>query len=84
MASSNVASKLSALEGAPAQQRTEEYNKVLQGITSETENIENNLIAYFQAIIADNIGVINSRPLLSAFIEQYRQIPDNDVKTTVG
>ncbi|CAK4032571.1 COP9 signalosome complex subunit 4 [Lecanosticta acicola] len=84
MASSSVASRLSELEGAPTQQRAAEYNSVLQGIIAEAENSENNLIAYVQSTTSDSIGVINSRPLLSAFIEQYRQIPDNDVKISAG
>lgn len=85
MASSAVTSKLGQLEAtASTQQRTEEYDGVLQSIISEPANQAENLVAYAQSITSDNIGVINSRPLLSSFVERFRDIADNDVKIEAG
>ncbi|KAF2161802.1 hypothetical protein M409DRAFT_69600 [Zasmidium cellare ATCC 36951] len=85
MASSAVTSKLGQLEAtASTQQRTEEYAGVLQSIISEPSNQAENLVAFVQSITSDSVGVINSRPLLSLFVERFRDLADNDVKIEAG
>ena len=85
--SQDVVAKLQQLETAPATpQRAESYNSTLSEIiNSFTGNdLAANLVAYVQSILSDNIGVIASRPLLSSFVEQYRNLKDNDVKVEAG
>jgi COP9 signalosome complex subunit 4 len=86
-ASGDVVSKLQQLENSPpTTQRAEAYNSTLSEIinTFTGSDLAANLIAYVQSILSDNIGVIASRPLLSAFVEQYRGLKDNDVKVEAG
>lgn len=81
----SFSSELAALEaGSGANDRAAEYNSILQRVVASAENLESNLVRYVQSITSDNIGVIHSRPLLSAFIEQFRTIGDNDAKTEAG
>ena len=87
MASPEVTSQLSKLETTSnPQQRSDGYNAALQNVlTSFSGNdLSANLIAYVQSILSDSIGVIHSRPLLSAFVEQYKNVTDNDVKIEAG
>ncbi|KAK5131849.1 hypothetical protein LTR08_000516 [Meristemomyces frigidus] len=82
MASSAVISQLQQLESSSNAQA---YNALLTDITTTAGNtLPDDLVAYVRAVISDNIGVIHSRPLLSAFVEQYRQIADNASKITAG
>jgi COP9 signalosome complex subunit 4 len=85
--SGDVVSKLQQLETAPATpQRAEAYNSTLSEIINSFtgKDLAANLVAYVQSILSDNIGVIASRPLLSVFVEQYRNLKDNDVKVEAG
>lgn len=87
MASSEVTSRLTQLESTSnAQSRADGYNETLDTILSSFTNSElsANLVAYVQSILSDSIGVIHSRPLLSAFVEKYKSIEDNDVKIEAG
>nr|POF26096.1 cop9 signalosome complex subunit 4 [Quercus suber] len=86
MASPTFAKQLDELSRSTSSptQRAEAYNQLLASIISAPDNISNNLIAYAQSILGDNIGVIHSRPLLSSFIEQYRTVSDNDVRIESG
>lgn len=85
MASTEVTSQLGQLENAAnSQQRSEGYNKLLNSIVANNDNLSANLIAYVRSIISDSIGVIHSRPLLSAFVEQFKKLSDNDAQIEVG
>jgi COP9 signalosome complex subunit 4 len=86
-ASGDVVTKLQQLENSPpTAQRAEAYNSTLSEIIKSFSgsDLAANLVAYVQSILSDNIGVIASRPLLSAFVEQYRILQDNDVKVEAG
>lgn len=86
-ASDKVVTRLHDLELAPSNgQRAEGYNSTLSEIISAFSGSElaANLVAYVQSILSDSIGVIASRPLLSSFVEQFRNLEDNDVKIEAG
>lgn len=86
-ASSDVVSKLQQLEKAPpSPQRAEAFNGTLNDIINAFSGNELavNLVAYVTSILSEDIGVIASRPLLSTFVEQYRNIQDNEVKIEAG
>lgn len=93
MASPQVTSQLQVLESAHNDNHAFlGYNNLLAGIISKDATIVGNddnrlpanLAAYVQSIISDHIGVIHSRPLLSAFVEQFRTITDDDAKLEAG
>ena len=86
-ASGDVISKLQELETSPpTTQRAEAYSSTLSEIINSFSgsDLAANLVAYVRSILSDNIGVIASRPLLSGFVEQYRNLKDNDVKVEAG
>ncbi|KAM0715027.1 hypothetical protein Q7P37_009492 [Cladosporium fusiforme] len=86
-ASDKVVAKLHDLELASSNaQRAEAYNSTLSEIISafSGDELAANLVAYVQSILSDSIGVIASRPLLSSFVEQFRNLQDNDVKIEAG
>ena len=84
MASSKISSQLSQVENSSPQQRADGFKKVLQAILSSNDNLADSLTAYVQSITSDSIGVMHSRPLLSGFVEEFRNIKDNDVKIEAG
>jgi COP9 signalosome complex subunit 4 len=87
MASPEVITQLSTLESsANPQQRSEGYTRALDTILSNFSgnDLSANLTAYVESILSDSIGVIHSRPLLSAFVDKYKTIEDNEVKITAG
>ncbi|KAF2739239.1 COP9 signalosome-like protein complex subunit 4 [Polyplosphaeria fusca] len=86
MASPEVASAIKAVESAPAGDRPTRYSSLLQTIltSSASNNLAANLIAYAGSILGDSLGIVASRPLLAAFVEQYKQIKDAEVKVDVG
>ncbi|SMR43123.1 unnamed protein product [Zymoseptoria tritici ST99CH_3D1] len=81
---SSVENELAALESATGQQRSTGYNDFLKRIISSEQDQQSNLVRYVQSITSDNIGVIVSRPLLSAFVEQFRALTDNTLKIEAG
>ena len=89
MASPAITSQLSKLETTSnPPQRSAGYNAALDNILSSfadsNGDLTANLVAYVQSILSDSIGVIHSRPLLSSFVQRYRQLDSNEVKTAVG
>jgi len=85
MASVNISRQLSQLENANnPQQRSEGYNTLLSNILTSHTDLPASLVAYVRSILSDSIGVIHSRPLLSAFVEQYRTLSNNDAKLESG
>ncbi len=85
MASSAVTRELSQAERASPAQRSDAYNNILDRIISDGgSNLADNLIAYVQSSISESIGVIHSRPLLSAFVERFRHVDNNAAKIEAG
>ncbi|KAF2769465.1 PCI domain-containing protein [Teratosphaeria nubilosa] len=85
MASAEITEQLSqATSVSDASPRTNAFHSILASILSEPANLAPNLVAYVQALLSDSIGVIHSRPLLQHFVEQFKSITDNDVKTEAG
>lgn len=87
MASAKVSAQLSDLESTPnPQQRAEGYSAALKHIiaTFSSNELSANLVAYIKSILSDSIGVIYSRPLLSDFVEHFRQLASNDIKINAG
>ena len=85
MASSEVTSQLGQAETASPSQRSDAYASILSKIINQGgTNLAANIVAYVQSILSDNIGVIHSRPLLSAFVEQYRNLANNEAKIEAG
>ncbi|KAK0322845.1 hypothetical protein LTR82_006302 [Friedmanniomyces endolithicus] len=81
MASSNITGELSQAQSASPSQRSATYSSILSKVINEGgSNLAANIVAYVQSILSDNIGVIHSRPLLSAFVEQYRNLSNNEAK----
>ncbi|KAK5712476.1 hypothetical protein LTR15_012056 [Elasticomyces elasticus] len=84
MASPEITQQLSQAE-SNSSQRSDNYSAILQKIiTGGGSNLAANIVAYVQSILSDNIGVIHSRPLLSAFVEQYRNLSNNGAKIEAG
>ncbi|KAK3659092.1 hypothetical protein LTR56_001529 [Elasticomyces elasticus] len=84
MASSEITQQLSQAE-SNSSQRSDNYSAILQKIfTGGGSNLAANIVAYVQSILSDSIGVIHSRPLLSAFVEQYRKLSNNEAKIEAG
>ncbi|KXT02704.1 hypothetical protein AC578_5429 [Pseudocercospora eumusae] len=79
----SIAAELSQLEAGSGPQRTQGYDDLLKKILA-SENVANDLVAYVQSITSDAVGVISSRPLLSAFVSQFRAYGNNDVKLEAG
>ena len=79
----SIAAQLSQLEAGSGPQRTQGYDELLKKIFA-SENVANDLVAYVQSITSDTVGVISSRPLLSAFVSQFRAYGSNDVKLEAG
>ena len=87
MASPQITSQLSQLESTSnTQARSDGYTNLLQSIisTSTSSDLSANLIAYVQSILSDNIGVIHSRPLLSSFVDHYRNLPTTTIQIESG
>lgn len=78
-----VSEQLQVLEHASGNERVQGYATILQQIVTSADNMVPNLVAYIQSITSDHVGVINSRPLLSAFVEQFRTL-STEVKLEVG
>ncbi|KAF2118496.1 COP9 signalosome-like protein complex subunit 4 [Lophiotrema nucula] len=86
MASSEVTSALQAVESAPAANKSSQYASLLEQILSSStaQTLAANLVAYAQSILGDSLGIVASRPLLASFVQQFKEIKDNEVKIEVG
>ncbi|KAF2468125.1 COP9 signalosome-like protein complex subunit 4 [Lindgomyces ingoldianus] len=86
MSSPEVSSAIKAIETAPAADKPSRYNSLLQTVlkTSNSSNLAANLIAFASSLLGDPLGIVASRPLLAAFVEQFRKVEDADVKVEVG
>ena len=81
--SSTIGPQLAQLEAGTGPECAQGYNNLLQTILSGS-NVAGDLVTYVRSITSDNVGVITSRPLLSAFVEQFRAIANNDIKLEAG
>ncbi|KXT08048.1 hypothetical protein AC579_1095, partial [Pseudocercospora musae] len=79
----SIAAQLCQLEAGSGPQRTQGYDDLLKKIFA-SENVANDLVAYVQSITSDAVGIISSKPLLSAFVSQFRACGNNDVKLEAG
>lgn len=79
----SVETRLASLEAGDGGDAAE-YDNVLAEIMSTANNLENNMVRYVQIITSENTGVIQSRRLLSNFIQQFRALTSNDAKTEAG
>ena len=86
LASADVAKGLQQLENAPATQKPQGYNDLLSRIlsTSTSKTLASNLIAYIESLLGESLSIVTSRPLLSAFVEQFKTVQDPDAKIEVG
>ncbi|KAF2707490.1 hypothetical protein K504DRAFT_409788 [Pleomassaria siparia CBS 279.74] len=85
MPSPEVVSALQTIGSNSAAEKPPQYAALLQGIaTSSTANLTEDLKAYATALLDDSLGVVVLRPLLGAFVDQYRTIKDPDAKVEVG
>ncbi|KAK2740749.1 hypothetical protein FQN57_005981 [Myotisia sp. PD_48] len=85
MASSEVVSALSTIESASPQAKSELLTSLLSKITSSPDSPPpaQDLIAFFDAIINDNVGIVASRRLLDTFISTLCSLPPQ-VRVEVG
>ncbi|KAK7191883.1 hypothetical protein DPSP01_011359 [Paraphaeosphaeria sporulosa] len=84
MASSQVDSALQEIQAAPVGDKPSRYSALLQQITASSSNLAADLNAYSRTLLDDNLGVVVLRPLVSHFVEQFRNIKDPEVKIEVG
>lgn len=86
LASADVAKGLQQLEIAPPTEKPQGYNDLLSKIlsTSTSETLASNLIAYIESLLGESLSIVTSRPLLSAFVEQFKTVKDPNVKIEVG
>jgi len=86
MSSTELANVLTSLEDIPAAKKPQAYNELLNNIlnSSPSDTLAANLVAFVQSVLGDSVGIVASRPILAAFVERFRQIPDPDVRIEVG
>ncbi|KAF2806885.1 COP9 signalosome-like protein complex subunit 4 [Mytilinidion resinicola] len=82
----DVPSALARVESSTAADKSAGYNELLQAIltTSTPDTLAANLITYVRSLLGDSLGIVASRPLLAAFVDQFRRVEDPDVKIEVG
>ncbi|KAF2498626.1 COP9 signalosome-like protein complex subunit 4 [Lophium mytilinum] len=82
----DVPSALARVESSTAADKSAGYNELLQAIitTSTPDTLPGNLITYVRSLLGDSLGIVASRPLLAAFVDQFRHVKDPDVKIEVG
>lgn len=86
MASQAVVTTIDSIESSVAADKPAKYTSLLKDIlTSSTpNNLAANLIAYAKSILGDSLGIVASRPLLGAFVDQFRKVENAEVKIEVG
>ncbi|KAF2442031.1 COP9 signalosome-like protein complex subunit 4 [Karstenula rhodostoma CBS 690.94] len=84
MASPQVNSALQEIQAASVGDKPSQYSTLLQQITASSNNLASDLNAYSRTLLDDNLGVVVLRPLVSNFVEQFRNIKDPEVKIEVG
>lgn len=86
MPSPEVTSALQTIGAATAADKPSRYSALLQGIItpSSLDNLAEDLNAYTKTLLDDSLGVVVLRPLLAAFVDEYRKIKNPDIKVEVG
>ncbi|ORY00255.1 COP9 signalosome-like protein complex subunit 4 [Clohesyomyces aquaticus] len=82
MASQEVSSAIADIE--TASDKPARYSALLKTVLTSTGDPGANLIAYTRSLLGDSLGIVASRPLLAAFVEQFRNVKDAEVKVEVG
>lgn len=89
MASAEVTRALQSLEDSstPQQDKPAGYKKLLEQIQasgSASSDFSDNLRAFIDSILSDNLGIVAARPLLGAAVETIKTIPDLATKIHAG
>ena len=86
LASAEVASAIEQLEASSISNKASSYSQLLRKIhkTSTPDTVAPNLIAYVTSVLGDTLGIVASRPVLSEFVEEFKQIKDLEIKVEVG
>ena len=86
MASEEVSSRLLEIEDSSASKKAANYNDLLSKIlvVSTPDKLATNLVAYVESLLGESLGIVASRPLLTSFVGQFRDVKDPDVKIEVG
>jgi len=84
MASPQVSSALQEVQAASVTDKPSLYSNLLHQITTSSQNLAADLNAYTRTLLDDNLGVVVLRPLVSNFVEQFRNLKDPEVKIEVG
>ncbi|KAJ4345908.1 uncharacterized protein N0V89_012044 [Didymosphaeria variabile] len=84
MASAEVNSALQEIQAAPVSDKPTQYHTLLQQITASSKNLADDLNAYSRTLLDDNLGVVILRPLVSNFVEQFRNLKTPEIKIEVG
>jgi COP9 signalosome complex subunit 4 len=86
MASSRIEEALEQLSKAAQSDRAGGYLQLLHTIppTSAPDRLTQDLSTFISSVFNASLGIVATRPLLTAFVETLRQVPSNDTKVEVG
>ena len=88
MAASDVVARLAELEKAPIsqQEKSSEYTSLLNSIiaSSDTSRLPGDLTTFIVSVLGDSLGIVTTRPLLTAYVAALKGISSSDVKIEVG
>ncbi|KAF9735731.1 PCI domain-containing protein [Paraphaeosphaeria minitans] len=84
MTSPQVNAALQEIQAASVGDKPSRYSTLLQQITASSSNLAVDLNAYSRTLLDDNLSVVVLRPLVSHFVEQFRNVKDPEVKIEVG
>ena len=88
MASLEVMSRLAQLESPTSSiiDKSTEYQRLLRQIitNSLSDELTANLSALVNSILGDSLGIVAARPLIGAYVEALRNLPNSDVKIESG
>lgn len=88
MASSNITSALTNIEGSsiPQQDRPPRYNDLLAQIVSGTDasQVSSNLAAFVDSILRESLGIVVARPLLGSAVNAIKSLSSTEAKIDVG
>jgi COP9 signalosome complex subunit 4 len=88
MASSEVTAAIQSLEASSSSSanRSSEYSQLLDKILAspDSPSVAADLIAYVQSVLSDSLGIVASRPILSAFVQRFKEIQNAELQVEVG
>ncbi|KAI9819482.1 MAG: hypothetical protein M1827_006930 [Pycnora praestabilis] len=88
--SQELKAELQELESSSTSQqnRVSGYNDLLRKILKAdfpgAPVLSQQLIAFIDSILGENVGIVSSRPLLGSFVQSLRSIPSAEIKIRVG